>query len=166
MAIRSVALAGMVADTSLYNIDGACVVGGDKDTRILVGTAVKVSPEPAIDGHKIVVASGILANQAVGVVVRSHYETPDGSARGLEAVNVMTAGRIWMRTTLTAAPAFGSPVLVNATGVVVADAAGGGVATGWTFAGGYIAAATAAGAMPTQNDSVDGILVEVQVKQK
>lgn len=160
MAIRSVALAGMVADTSLYNIDGACVVGGA--APINVGVAVKVDPQPLIDGHKVVVATGIAANEAVGVVVRSHYETPDGIARPKEAVNVMTAGRIWMRTTLTEAPAFGAPVLVGATGVV--DAAG--VATGWTFAGGFIPAATAAGAMPSQGDSVDGPLVEVQVKQK
>lgn len=164
MAIRSVALAGMVADTSLYNIDGACVVGGS--APINVGVAVKVTPKPLIDGHKVVVAAGIEANEAVGVVVRSHYETPDGTAKAQEAVNVMTAGRIWMRTTLTEAPAFGAPVLVNAAGVVVVDADAGGVATGWTFAGGFIPATTSAGAMPSQGDSADGPLVEVQVKQK
>lgn len=156
MAIRSVALAGMVSDTSLYNIDGACVVGGADP--INVGVAVKVTPEPLIDGHKVVSAAGIAANQAVGVVVRSHYETPDGTAKAQEAVNVMTAGRIWMRTTLESAPAFGAPVLVSATGVV--DAAG--VATGWTFAGGFI---PNTGTKP-QDLSVDGALVEVQVKQK
>lgn len=165
MAIRSVALAGMVADTSLYNIDGACVVGGAAPLN--VGVAVSVTTAPAIDGHKVVTAANVAADAATGagaygVVVRSHYETPDGTAKAQEAVNVMTAGRIWMRTTLTAAPAFGAPVLINAAGVV----ATGGVATGWTFAGGFIAAATAAGAMPTQGDSVDGPLVEVQVKQK
>lgn len=156
MAIRSVALAGMVADTSLYNIDGACVVGGS--TTINVGVAVKVDPAPLIDGHKVVVAAGIGANEAVGVVVRSNYETPDGTAKAKEAVNVMTAGRIWMRTTLTDAPVFGAQVMVNETGVV----ATGGVATGWTFAGGFI---PNTGTKP-ENLSVDGALVEVQVKQK
>lgn len=165
MAIRSVALAGMVADTSLYNIDGACVVGGA--TEIPVGVAVKVSTlEPLFDGHKSVTATGITANAAYGVVVRSHYETPDGTAKAKTAVNVMTAGRIWMRTNLTVAPKLGTAVLVNSTGVVVENEAAGGVATGWTFAGGFIPAKTAAGAMPTQGDSVDGPLVEVQVKQK
>lgn len=165
MAIRSVALAGMVSDTSLYNIDGACVVGGA--TEIPVGVAVRVSTlEPLVDGHKSVIATGIAANAACGVVVRSHYETPDGTAKVKEAVNVMTAGRIWMRTNLTVAPNFGTAVLVDSTGVVVADAAAGGVATGWTFAGGFIPAATAGGAMTTQGNSVDGPLVEVQVKQK
>lgn len=163
MAIRSVALAGMVSDTSLYNIDGACVVGGA--TAIPVGTAVSVTSAQAIDGHKVVAASNVAADAstgagAIGVVVRSHYETPDGTARVNEAVNVLTAGRIWMRTTLDSAPAFGAPVLINAAGVV----ATGGVATGWTFAGGFISnTATADG---KQNLSVDGALVEVQVKQK
>lgn len=157
MAIRSVALAGMISDTSLYNIDGACVVGGAE--AIPVGTAVRVSTlKPLIDGHKSVVASGIAANAAFGVVVRSSYETPDGKALAKEAVNVLTSGRIWMRTTLTAAPNFGTAVLVSSDGVVTTD----GVATGWTFAGGFIANT---GTGP-QNLSVDGALVEVQVKQK
>lgn len=157
MAIRSVALAGMVSDTSLYNIDGACVVGGSD--AIPVGTVVGVTSAQPVDGHKVVAATGITAANVLGVVVRSHYETPDGTARVNEAVNVMTHGRIWVRTTLETAPAFGAPVLVSATGLVE-DA--GAVATGWTFAGGYIANT---GTDP-QNLSVDGALVEVQVKQK
>ena len=161
MAIRSVALAGMISDTSLYNIDGACVVGGA--TAIPVGTAVSVTTAPAIDGHKIVTAVNAAAvaagdTGALGVVVRSHYDTPDGTARVNEAVNVLTAGRIWMRTTLSAAPTFGAPVFINEAGVVETS----GLATGWTFAGGYIANT---GTDP-QNLSVDGALVEVQVKQK
>lgn len=170
MAIRSVALAGMVADTSLYNIDGACVVGGAAGSSINVGVAVSVTTAPAIDGHKVVTAVNE-EGSAYGVVVRSHYETPDGTAKAQEAVNVMTAGRIWVRAAeaITAANrAVGKPVFVNAAGLVVdaAAAAAGVFTTGWTFAGGYIEAATADGKMPTQNDSVDGILVEVQVKQK
>ncbi|ATI17083.1 hypothetical protein [Escherichia phage IMM-001] len=157
MAIRSVALAGMVADTSLYNIDGACVVGGS--AAIPVGTVVGVTSAQPVDGHKVVAATGITAANVLGVVVRSHYETPDGTARVNEAVNVMTSGRIWVRTTLDAAPAFGAPVLVSATGVVEEAGA---VATGWTFAGGFI---PNTGTKP-QDLSVDGALVEVQVKQK
>lgn len=157
MAIRSVALAGMVADTSLYNIDGACVVGGS--AAIPVGTVVGVTEAQPVDGHKVVAAAGITADNVLGVVVRSHYETPDGTARVNEAVNVITAGRIWVRTTLASAPAFGAPVLVSATGVVEEAGA---VETGWSFAGGFIANT---GSDP-QNLSVDGPLVEVQVKQK
>lgn len=156
MAIRSVALAGMISDTSLYNIDGACVVGGA--APIPAGTVVKFTTAQPVDGHKIVEATGLVTGNALGVVVRSNYETPDGTARVNEAVNVMTAGRIWVRSSLTSAPTFGAPVLVSATGLV-ADS--GAVDTGWTFAGGYIANT---GTDP-QNLSVDGALVEVQVKQ-
>lgn len=157
MAIRSVALAGMISDTSLYNIDGACVVGGSD--AIPVGTVVKFTTAQPVDGHKIVEASGLVTGNALGVVVRSHYETPDGSARVNEAVNVMTHGRIWVRSSLTSAPTFGAPVLVSATGLVEDSGA---VATDWTFAGGYI---KNTGTDP-QDLSVDGALVEVQVKQK
>ncbi|QXV80772.1 hypothetical protein bas02_0006 [Veterinaerplatzvirus Jeanpiccard] len=164
MAIRSVALAGMISDTSLYNIDGACVVGGA--TAIPAGTAVSVTSAQPVDGHKIVTAANVAADPAtgagaLGVVVRSHYDTPDGTARVNEAVNVLTAGRIWMRTTLSSAPTFGASVLINEAGVVAA----GGVATGWTFAGGFVTGYT--GTDPIQpGQSVDGALVEVQVKQK
>lgn len=157
MAIRSVALAGMVSDTSLYNIDGACVVGGA--APIPVGTVVKFTTAQPVDGHKIVEATGLTTGNALGVVVRSHYDTPDGTARVNEAVNVMTTGRIWVRSSLTSAPTFGAPVLVSATGLVEDSGA---VATDWTFAGGYI---KNTGTDP-QDLSVDGALVEVQVKQK
>lgn len=157
MAIRSVALAGMISDTSLYNIDGACVVGGA--APIPVGTVVKFTTAQPVDGHKIVEATGLVTGNALGVVVRSHYETPDGTARVKEAVNVMTHGRIWVRSSLTSPPTFGAPVLVSATGLVEDSGA---VDTGWTFAGGYI---KNTGTDP-QNLSVDGALVEVQVKQK
>lgn len=161
MAIRSVALAGMVSDTSLYNIDGACVVGGA--APIPVGTFVGVTSAQSVDGHKVV-GLPVVTGSAVkpyGVVVKSHYETPGGTARVNEAVNVMTHGRIWVRTTLEAAPVFGSKVYVNASGVVVAKAAGTTWETGFTFAGGYI---KNKGTDP-QALSVDGALVEVQLTQ-
>lgn len=165
MAIRSVALAGMISDTSLYNIDGACVVGGSN--AIPVGTVVGVTSAQPVDGHKVVGLPAVTGTpvKPYGVVVKSHYETPDGTARANEAVNVMTHGRIWVRTTLAAAPAFGSKVFVNASGVVVAEAAGTTWETGFTFAGGY-ASAYAGGANPIQQgESVDGALVEVQLIQ-
>ena len=161
MAIRSVALAGMVSDTSLYNIDGACVVGGT--APIPAGTVVGVTSAKPVDGHKVVGLPVVTGSpvKPYGVVVKSHYETPDGTARVNEAVNVMTHGRIWVRTNLSAAPAFGSKVYVNANGVVASEAATTTWATGFTFAGGYIAKT---GTDP-QNKSVDGALVEVQLIQ-
>lgn len=154
MAIRSVALAGMISDTSLYNIDGACVVGGT--AAIPAGTVVKFSTAQPVDGHKIVEASGLVNGNSLGVVVRSHYETPDGTARVNEAVNVMTHGRVWVRTDISLASdvVFGATVKVSATGIVQKE---GTVETGWTFAGGFIPS--------TKPADVDG-LVEVQVKQK
>ncbi len=71
MAIRSVALAGMVSDTSLYNIDGACVVGGA--AAIPVGTFVGVTSAQPVDGHKVV-GLPVVTGSAVkpyGVVVKS-----------------------------------------------------------------------------------------------
>ena len=165
MKVRNIATAGMVSDTSLYNIDGACVVGGS--SPIAVGTAVRASEAQPIDGHKVVIASGIVAYDPeaagitgpLGVVVKSHYETPDGTARAQESVNVMTAGRIWMRAEdgVTAAEAtFGRPVFINATGKAAANGAGA-FNSGWTYAGGYVQSGA----------NADGvILVEVQVKQK
>lgn len=161
MAIRLVAQAGMVSDTSLYNIDGACVVGGA--AAIPVGTVVGVTSAQPVDGHKVVGLPAVTGTpvKPYGVVVKSHYETPDGTARVNEAVNVMTHGRIWVRTTLEAAPVFGSKVFVNASGVVVAEAATTTWETGFTFAGGYIANTGA----DQQKLSVDGALVEVQLIQ-
>lgn len=158
MAIRSVALAGMISDTSLYNIDGACVVGGA--TAIPAGTVVKFTTAQPVDGHKTVEATGLTTGNALGVVVRSHYETPDGTARVNEAVNVMTHGRIWVRTDISVSTdvVFGAPVKVSATGIVQKEGA---VETGWTFAGGFIPNTKTEGG----SQSVDG-LVEVQVKQK
>lgn len=166
MAIRSVALAGMVADTSLYNIDGACVVGGT--AAIPVGTVVGVTSAQPVDGHKVVGLPAVTGTpvKPYGVVVKSHYETPDGTARVNEAVNVMTHGRIWVRTTLAAAPAFGSKVFVNSSGFVAAESAGTTWETGFTFAGGYASAYDNNGSNPIkQGESYDGAIVEVQLIQ-
>lgn len=164
MAFRQAALAGMVSDTSLYNIDGACVLGGSD--QVQVGQAVGVSEVEVTGtsssgaGHKTVVGSGITTANVYGVTVRSHYEAADGFYRPQEAINVMTAGRIWMKTTLSAAPAFGSAITLDATGIVVS---GGAVEpVGWTFAGGFISGTTVTG----QPAPYDGALIEVQVKQK
>lgn len=147
MAIRQVALAGMVSDTSLYNIDGACVVGGAD--AIQVGRAVSVTTAQPVDGHKVVERNN---TAPYGVVVRSHYETPDGTARVQEAVNVMTHGRIWMIAADAVTPVFGQVVNIASDGSVGVA----GTATAWKFAGGVIDKAA----------NPDGFkLVEVQVLQ-
>lgn len=155
MAIRRQATAGMVADASLYNIDGACVTSSALERN--VGTAVGVGS--VVDGHKVLVAPA--SGNVYGVLVKSHYESPRGSYGGVagnvdnfSVSNVMTHGRIWMVTSLSTAPAFGSAVTVDANGLATS---GGTLTTNWTFAGGFQAADAASG---------EPALVEVQVIQK
>ena len=160
MAFRRQATAGMVADTSLYNIDGVCVT--DSGFVRAVGTAVGVKAGVAVDGYKVLVAPA--SGNVYGVLVKSHYESPKGTYGGVvgdidnyQVANVMSHGRVWMQTSLTALDAdqaFGKPVLVGADGIVAADGA---VTTGWTFAGGF---------QPADSISGEPALVEVQVLQK
>lgn len=131
----AIALPGMVADTSRYNIDGACVLNGDVD--ILVGVAVQVESAQAVDGHKLMkpMATG---GKAYGVAIRSHFQTKgkDGQmyyeAGG--GINVMTSGRVWVISKDATAPAFGDPVKFDVDGKQKADGA---IETAWTYAGGF-----------------------------
>lgn len=162
MAIRRQATAGMVADTSLYNIDGACVTAAGAVVR--VGRAVGVVGNGAeLDYQHKVVGFPITEGNALGVAVRSSYESPLGTYGGAASsvdnrspINVMTAGRIWMETEIAAGdlPAFGTALsVVAATGMAALT----GIATTWTFAGGY---------QPADSVSGESALIEVQVKQK
>lgn len=158
MAIRRQATAGMIADTSLYNIDGACAMSSSLVRQ--VGTAVGVSS--VVDGHKVLSAPS--AESVYGVLVKSHYESPKGTYGGAagdiddyQVANVMTHGRIWVQTSLDAAPAFGSAITVNAAGIASSTAAGAADFALGTAAGGFQAA-----------DAVSGepAIVEVQLLQK
>lgn len=158
MAIRRQATAGMIADTSLYNIDGACAMPSGLVRQ--VGTAVGVSS--VVDGHKVLSAPS--AESVYGVLVKSHYESPKGTYGGAagdiddyQVANVMTHGRIWVQTSLDTAPAFGSAITVNAAGIASSTDAGAADFALGTAAGGFQAA-----------DSVSGepALVEVQLLQK
>lgn len=167
MKTRSIALAGMISDTSLYNVDGACVL--TTGSPVAAGTVVGVVSSQPVDGHKVV---GVPVSSDVppyGVAIRSAYEAADGTYKPQEAINVISAGRVWVRTTLSAAPKVGDAMFVDAQGRVVAGPAGSEgaapYATDWTAAGGFVTAY--AGAAPIkQGESIDGALVEVQVKQK
>lgn len=156
MAIRRQATAGMVADTSLYNIDGACVTSSLRQQS--VGTAVGVGS--VVDGHKVLVAA--TAENVYGVLVKSHYESPRGTygattagdIEEFQVANVMTHGRIWMVANPEVTPVFGGPVFLGTDGSVATS----GVATTWSFAGGFQPAGSDATAQPA--------LVEVQLTQK
>lgn len=161
MAIRRQATAGMVADTSLYNIDGACVT--DSGFVRAVGTAVGVKAGVAVDGYKVLVAPSETV-PVYGVLVKSHYESPKGTYGGAvgdidnyQVANVMSHGRIWVQTSLTAQPAFGTALTVNAAGVASAAAASATNFALGTAAGGF---------QPADAQSNEPALVEVQLLQK
>lgn len=134
------ALPGQVSDTSAYNIDGACVV--DESIFILCGVAVAVKEVDPM-GHKVIenFANG---KTAYGVAIRSHFATQGmygigGSLNEMmylaeTGINVMTAGRVWIRVSdanLQAQP-FGTPVKLDENGHAKADGAN---VTGWTYTG-------------------------------
>lgn len=132
----AIALPGMVADTSKYNIDGACVVseGGE----ILVGTAVQVVAVQAVDGHKLIkrMESG---KYPYGVAIRSHWQTVNSQGQMVyeegSAINVMTSGRVWIISKSDAAPIFGTAVKLDVDGHEKSDGA---ITTNWTYAGGFV----------------------------
>lgn len=131
----AIALPGMVADTSRYNIDGACVLSGD--VNIPVGVAVQIDNVQAVDGHKVMkpmAASGV----PYGVAIRSHFQTVNKNGQmEYEAgggLNVMTSGRVWVISKDTTAPTFGGAVKFDVDGKQKADGA---IETKWTYAGGF-----------------------------
>lgn len=154
----AIALPGMVADTSKYNIDGACVVNGGV---VLVGAAVQVVNAQAVDGHKLVKSmisydreSTDTGKVPYGVAIRSHWQTENAATKQMiyedgSAINVMTSGRVWMLSKSTAAPTFGSAVKLDVDGIEKSDGA---VTTTWTYAGGW-------------TKYKDVVLVEVQLHQ-
>lgn len=130
-----VALPGMVADTSRYNIDGACVNNGEADIR--VGAAVTVSAAQSVDGHKLIEAMSA-GKVPYGVVIRSHWQAVNKNGEmvyeNADACNVMSSGRVWMLSKSTAAPTFGAAVKLDNDGIEKSDGA---VTTTWTYAGGF-----------------------------
>lgn len=131
----AIALPGMVADTSRYNIDGACVLNGS--VNVPVGVAVQIDSVQAVDGHKVMkpmAASG----KAYGVAIRSHFQTVGANGQmEYEAgggMNVMTSGRVWVISKDTTAPAFGAAVKFDVDGKQKVDGA---IETVWSYAGGF-----------------------------
>lgn len=132
----AIALPGMVADTSKYNIDGACVVseGGE----ILVGAAVQVVAVQAVEGHKLIKRMET-GKYPYGVAIRSHWQTVNSQGKMVyeegSAINVMTSGRVWILSKSSAAPVFGTAVKLDVDGHEKSD---GTITTNWTYAGGFV----------------------------
>ena len=119
---RDIAVAGQIADTSLYNIDGTCVAEGDIKAGVLVASIGAVS-----NGHKVVKPATAASDVIVGIAQFSQAYSPEGKYDDESAVNVMTHGRIWAIADddVTAADcAFNSFVTFTAEGVVAKGDAG------------------------------------------
>lgn len=119
--IRKRAVEGQIADTSLYNIDGACAAVGN----ILVGRFVALSTDAAVQDaegrYKPVTSTIAAASKIVGVSIVSHAEAPGGVYEDGRAINVMTNGRVWVRVpaaTTVDNVAFNNKVGVAADGTV------------------------------------------------
>lgn len=129
---RGQAYAGQIADTSLYNIDGACVAS----VKFAIGKLVCVEQVQSVEGHKVVSVAKDATKPILGVAVMSHAYSPTGEYEEGVAVNVMTHGRVWALVKadgFTDADAgFDKAVSFNAEGVI--DKAGT-IKTGYTFTG-------------------------------
>lgn len=128
---RGKAYAGQIADTSAYNIDGACVAEGS----IGVGRAVALKEVEPIGGHKVVVQLKDASLPIFGVAIMSHAYSPEGVYEDAGAINVMTHGRVWALASKSLAAENvkpGSAVNFDADGIV---AAAGVVTTGYVHTG-------------------------------
>lgn len=147
-----VARLGMLADTSDYNIDGACVVAPGQ--KVYFGTPVAVVG--IVDGVKLVKTIGG-SDIPYGIAFVSNYceQKYDTNADYTylnegEPVSIVTHGRIWSLGAKAVTLAFGDKVKASALIGIIADS---GYQTGWPFAGGRV----------PYNSDTD--LIEVQVLQ-
>ncbi|ATN94115.1 hypothetical protein HOS16_gp37 [Shigella phage vB_SflS-ISF001] len=128
------ALPGMVAATSKYIIDDACV-GNEGD--VFVGAAVQVVQGQAVDGHKLVKAMES-SKVPYAVAIRSHWQTVNRDNQmiyeDVGANNVMTSGRVWMLSKSEKAPTFGTAAKLDVDGQEKSD---GTIETTWTYVGGW-----------------------------
>ncbi|WP_279025567.1 structural cement protein Gp24 [Gibbsiella quercinecans] len=130
---RGQAYAGQIADTSLYNVDGACVV--NSGVKVPVGSLVSVVSVQPVEGHKVVQVAADASKPLLGIAVMSHAYSPTGEYDSETAINVLTHGRVWAlaESALTdAQAAYGAKVSFNKDGVV---SAGGAINTDYTFTG-------------------------------
>lgn len=145
---------GMLADTSEYNIDGACVVADGE--KVYAGTAVSVVG--IVDGMKIIktiganeVPHGIALRDPLGGFLKVTSDTEDyPHYEAGDVCSMVTHGRVWSVCTKDYSGQFGDKAKISAfVGLISND----GVETGWPLAGGRI----------SYNTDVD--LIEVQVLQ-
>ena len=155
---RNKACAGMIADTSLYNVDGTCCAGVDK---LPVGIFVVLDKTlKVVDGHKVVtnVVDTAAANpQIIGATIMSHAYSPEGVYDEGSAVNVATHGRVWMlcdKALTDADKAWGASISINAKGEVVKAGTASALVTVHTSTGEWL-----------KTDDANHDLIKVQITQ-
>lgn len=151
-----IAMPGMRSDSSHQITDG-CNAAQSAIKPGYVVARVSVANDKRV--VKQVSAAGDAAN-LMGICRFSHYGCVTGQYQKGDAVNVMTWGRIWAVTTLTAAPTMGTGVNVLTSGADAGKVAatGGSLALGWVFTGKFTKFKDSAGA--TVN------LAEVQIRNQ
>lgn len=133
----AIAHLGMIADTSLRQVDGATAAAD----QVLVGRPVIVTRN---DNHTKVtrhMASGdltALSGKLIGVTMHSHWANVQGFYAKGDAVNVIRVGRVWAITNMNAAPVAGTVAQVAIVdGSPVFTNTGGTAIPGWQFSGEY-----------------------------
>lgn len=133
-----VAQAGMIADTSLRQIDGCTAATAPISIAravVFVDGDNSTSPVKQIESADLTA----LAGKHVGISVHSHFAAVTGRYELGDAVNVMRIGRIWAYSNLTggAKPTRGQPVslVTRADGGTNVANTGGTAIPGWSFTG-------------------------------
>lgn len=150
-----IAMPGMRSDSSIANTDGCCAA----QSAIKPGYAVATV---SVANDKSVVKQVSAATDTIikGIARFSQFGCVTGQYEAGDAVNVMTFGRIWAVTNLTAAPTPASNVQVlnsgNDAGKVAST--GGTSVLGWSFTGRFTTFTDSTGA--TVN------LAEVQLRDQ
>lgn len=151
-----IAMPGMRSDSTHQITDGCNAAQGTIKPGYVVARVSVANDKRVV---KQVSAAGDAAN-LMGICRFSHYGCVTGQYEDGDAVNVMTWGRIWAVTTLSAAPTMGTGVNVLTSGADAGKVAatGGSLALGWVFTGKFTTFKNSAGA--TVN------LAEVQIRNQ
>lgn len=130
-----IAMPGMRSDSTHQITDGCNAAQGAIKPGYVVASVSVANDKRVV---KQVSAAGDAAN-LMGICRFSHYGCVTGQYENGDAVNVMTWGRIWAVTTLSAAPTMGTMVNVITSGADAGKVAatGGSPALGWVLTGRY-----------------------------
>lgn len=132
---QNIAMPGMRVDASLFNVDGCNAAQGKIYPGFVVAKVSVTTTERVVKQ----VAASADASKAMGICHFSHDGCVKGYYDDKDPVNVVTFGRAWTVTTLTAAPTPDAVVNVLTSGDDAGKVSntGGTAIPGWTFTGEY-----------------------------